>query len=54
MFHVRVVLEGPIWRRQLNQLLLRYVSDSDNGIEDVPSTYDAVQKPTSELLFVTH
>ena len=48
MFHVRVLLEGPIWRRQLDQLLLRYVSDSDSDIEDVPSTYDAVQKPTSE------
>ena len=48
MFHVRVVPIGPIWRRHLNQLQSRYDSDSDNDIEDVPSTSDAVQEPSSE------
>ena len=49
MFHVRVVPKGPIWRRHLNQLQTRYVSDSNNNIEGVPSTSNAVQEPTSNL-----
>ena len=48
MFHVRVVLTGPIWRRHLNQLQTRYVSDSNNNIKNVPSTSDAVQQLSSE------
>ena len=46
--YVRVVLKEPIWHRHFNQLQPPYISDSDNGIEDVPSTSDAVQELTIE------
>ena len=47
MFHVRVVPKGPIWRRHINQLQLRYVSDSNNDIEDIPSTSDNIEQSTT-------
>ena len=47
-FHVRVVLTRSIWHGHLNQFQPRYVSDSDNDIKDVSSTFDDVQEPSSE------
>ena len=48
MFYERVVPNRPIWRRHLHQLKPHYVSDSDDDIEDVPSTSDVVQEPSSD------
>ena len=47
MFHVRVIPKGPIWRRHINQLQPRYVSDSDNDIEDMSYSFDTIQEPVS-------
>ena len=40
MFNVRVVPNGPVWRRHLDQLQPRYASDDDEDPGDVPSSQE--------------